>query len=387
MDEAVAADRADPPDISAEPGKARELIAGSSAAAGKILIYIPSFSGGGAERVFMRLACRLVEDGYPAAMVVNSEEGPLRELLPGSVPLHVLGSTRSIRTLLPFARLLRRERPVGVVSALTGANLNAVLAVKLSRIKTRLVLCQRTQFSAHLRQLTPVRRFVRRTAVRILYPMADVVTGNTRGLASDIARAAGLSEAAVRVIPNPAPETDMLVAARRNPCPHPWFEEGTPVAVAIARLEPSKDYPTMLRAIARLKGRLRLIVLGEGSERARIERMIEELDLKGTVTLEGFRLNRFDYLVRGRMLVLSSIREGFPNALIEAVAAGIPCVSTDSAGGGPAEILGRDFSDSIVPVGDDAALGRPPRHAKLEQIASRFSLDAMTRRFLKEIGL
>lgn len=381
----------DTPDTIADEGAGRR----SGPAAGKILLYLPCFAGGGAERVFMRLAGHLVERGYLAEMVVNTEKGPLRDLLPETVPLHVLGSSRSLRSLWPFVRLLRRERPAGVISALTGTNINAVMAVKLSRIDTRLMLCERNQFSTYLERLTPARRLMKRVAVRTLYPRAHVITGNTSALARDISVAAGLHEDAAKVIPNPAPDASTIAAARLTACPHPWFEEEIPVAVAIARLEPSKDYPTMLRAMARLKGRLRLVILGEGAERAKIERLIEELELEGTVTLAGFRMNRFDYLVRARLFILSSSGEGFPNSLIEAAGAGIPCVSTDCAGGGAREILGADFPEAIVPVGDDAALaaaieeelGRKPQRARLEAIAARYSLDTTTQRVLDAIGL
>ncbi|QXT39451.1 glycosyltransferase [Gymnodinialimonas ceratoperidinii] len=357
---------------------------------GGILVYFPNFAGGGAERVFLRFIVRLHQLGIPVRLVVNSDGGPLKGQLPDTIPCDVLGSRKSFRTLLPLARLLRRERPAAMLSALTGANLNSVTARMLSGVDCNLVICQRNHFSAHLRQLAPLRRLFRKSAVKLLYPKADVITANTAELARDLEEAAGLPPDAVRVIPNPAPDPDQAAAARAALNPHPWFDDEIPVAVAIARLEPAKDYPTMLRAIARLEGRLRLIILGEGSQRGAIERMIEELNLSETVELAGFQDNRFDYLARARVFILSSIREGFPNALIEAVSFGIPSVSTDCAGGGPAALLGQEFPELIVPPGDDEALAQaianvldqPNEPEKFTAIAAQYSLDKMTLRFL-----
>jgi glycosyltransferase involved in cell wall biosynthesis len=368
----------------------KEASARSGATSGEILVYLPNFAGGGAERVFLRLVGSLFRLGIPVRMVVNSDKGPLRDQLPDDIPLDVLGSGRSLLTLLPLVRLLRRRRPAAVISALTGANLNSVIARRLSGVNSRLIICQRNHFSTHLGQLTFLRKFFRKFAVRVLYPMADVITGNTDNLARDLEHAAGLKTGSVRVIPNPAPDEDQAEAARVAAVPHPWFKDDIPVAVAIARLEASKDYPTMLRAMARLGGQLRLIILGEGSQRTAIEELINELGLSDTVALVGFQKNRFDYLVRARVFILSSVREGFPNALLEAVTFGVPCVSTECAGGGPAELLGRDFPELIVPPGDDKALAnaiaavldRSPQLEGFKELAAQYSLDRMTRRFL-----
>jgi glycosyltransferase involved in cell wall biosynthesis len=126
------------------------------------------------------------------------------------------------------------------------------------------------------------------------------------------------------------------------------------------------------------------------SQRTAIEELINELGLSDTVALVGFQKNRFDYLVRARVFILSSVREGFPNALLEAVTFGVPCVSTECAGGGPAELLGRDFPELIVPPGDDKALAsaiaavldRSPQLEGFKELAAQYSLDRMTRRFL-----
>ena len=133
----------------------------------------------------------------------------------------------------------------------------------------------------------------------------------------------------------------------------------------------------------------RLIVLGEGPEEARLKALAARLGLAGRVDFVGFRMNRFDYLVRASVYVLSSRTEGFPNALIEAVACGVPCVATDCAGAGPRQILGAALPEALVAVGDSAAMARamtqmctaPPPAAQIEAIAAPYRIEAIARNF------
>ncbi|MEO0498269.1 MAG: glycosyltransferase, partial [Pseudomonadota bacterium] len=232
--------------------------------------------------------------------------------------------------------------------------------------------------------------------VRWLYPSALAVIGNTPGVTGDVARAAGLSPANTGVIPNPAPDGTELDAARDASMDHPWFNDDKPVAIAIGRLVPQKDYPTMLEAVAKSGDELRLAVLGTGPEQEALEAYAEKLGIADRVEFLGFRMDRFTYLVRADVFLLSSITEGFPNALIEAVAAGIPAVSTDCAGGGAQEIMGSEFPERIVPVGDASAMAevikrileaRASGHEtaeriRAERVAQRFEIGATAHAFL-----
>lgn len=130
-----------------------------------------------------------------------------------------------------------------------------------------------------------------------------------------------------------------------------------PVILAVGRLQRQKDFPTLIRAFARLRQQrpCRLLILGEGSGRPGLERLLRELGLEQAVALPGFVANPYPYMARASLLVLSSAWEGSPNVLTEAMALGTPVVATDCPSG-PAEILQQGRFGPLAPVGDAEAL-------------------------------
>jgi glycosyltransferase involved in cell wall biosynthesis len=134
----------------------------------------------------------------------------------------------------------------------------------------------------------------------------------------------------------------------------------------------------------------RLIVLGDGKERAKLEALVRELDLAADVALPGFVINPLPYMKRAAVLVLSSVYEGLPGVLIEAMACGCPVVSTDCPSG-PAEILDRGAYGKLVPMGDDTALAEailatleaPPDRDRLRARAALFSEDDKIDQYLQ----
>jgi glycosyltransferase involved in cell wall biosynthesis len=152
--------------------------------------------------------------------------------------------------------------------------------------------------------------------------------------------------------------TEELLAAARAPVEHPWFADGEPpVLLAAGRLTAQKDYPTLLRAFraAREARALRLVVLGEGEERGRLEALARELGVAPEVDFAGFVANPYAFMARASLFVVSSAWEGLPTVMVEAMACGAPVVSTDCPSG-PGEILERGRYGRLVAVGDAAAL-------------------------------
>jgi len=200
----------------------------------------------------------------------------------------------------------------------------------------------------------------------------------------------------VQVIYNPV-VTDQLLAKAAAPLDHPWFVPGSPAVILSAgRLTAQKDYPTLLRAFARLTaGReARLIVLGEGEARGSLEALARDLGVADQIFFASFVENPFAYMARADLFVLSSAWEGHPNVIVEAMACGTPVVSTDCPSG-PAEILDNGKYGRLVPVGDAddlsaamaATLDAPPKAESLRARARMFHANAAAGAYLAALGL
>ena len=121
----------------------------------------------------------------------------------------------------------------------------------------------------------------------------------------------------------------------------------------------------------------RLLILGEGQERAALEELARDLDLTPYVSMPGFVQNPYAFMARASLFVLSSRREGLPGVLIQAMACGCPVVSTDCKSG-PDEVLEGGTYGMLVPVGDDAAMAA----AMLTTLAGDTDVEALKRRAL-----
>ncbi len=224
---------------------------------------------------------------------------------------------------------------------------------------------------------------------RSLFGQADHIVAISSGLAESLPVRLGVSNNRVTIIYNPVVTKDLIAKADKPP-DHPWFSvPGPPIILAAGRLARVKDFPTLIRAfeIASRNRPLRLLILGEGSWRQRLEHMIRKKGLAELVSLPGWVDNPFAYMRRAAVFVVSSKHEGLCGVLIQALACGCPCVSTDCPFG-PGEVLDDGRIGPLVPVGDHEALAdaiertldAPPEPGFLTERAQDFSHeDAISR--------
>lgn len=335
-----------------------------------------------------RLARALSENGHAIEMVVATDTGPFREACGPLVPVVVLGGRGALAATLPLARYLHERRPRTLLVTLEHTSLAAVAARAFASPRTRLVVRQANNPTTQRpgsRKDAVVSGLLRATLRR-----ADFVAAVSKGVADDVAGWARLRPERVRALPNPLVDDDVAQLAS-EPIDHRFFaDDRTPVVLAAGRLTPQKDVATLLRAFAALRVHqaARLIVLGEGPERATLEALAQELGVADDVDFPGFAANPFAYMRRASVFALSSAWEGLPGVLVQAMACGCPVVATDCRSG-PREILADGAFGTLVPVGDPVALAaalaqtlaEPIDAATLSRRAAAYSVDAARRAY------
>jgi glycosyltransferase involved in cell wall biosynthesis len=324
---------------------------------GPVAFFLPSLCYGGAERVAINLARGFAERGVATDLVAVNGRGEFADEIPPGVRLVDLGASRVILGVLSLAAYIRRERPAAVISFMDHAGIVALWARRLSGTSTPVICTAHTTMAQATRNSPKLRNRLLPALVRVSYPSANEVVAVSHGVARGISQASGLPLSRIRVIYNPVISKELLAAARQRPN-HPWFAPGEPpVIIAVGRLAPAKDFGTLIRALAEVRRRrpMRLMILGEGDERAALTALAAELGVAEHVALPGFRENATAYMAAAAVFVLSSAWEGLPTVLIEALAAGTRVVSTDCPSG-PREILQDGRLGPLVPVGDPVAL-------------------------------
>jgi len=323
-----------------------------------IAIFLPSLRGGGAEKVFLKLACGFVGRNHRVDLILAACEGPYLADVPENINIVDLRARRIMASLPGLVRYLREAQPDVLLSAMDHSNIIAIAAKKIARTQVRQIISVRSTISVRDRHSAGLGRLIPVIARRC-YGWADNIIAVSHGVAADLHESIGISREKVCVIYNPV-DASVLRSLSDEPVDHPWFKDAEiPILLSVGRLTAAKDYSTLIRAFSLVSQarKARLLILGEGEDRSRIEELVRELELEDIVSLPGFNKNPYAFMSKAALFVLSSAWEGLPNALLEAMACGTPVVSTDCPSG-PAEILDNGRLGRLVPVGDAEALAK-----------------------------
>jgi glycosyltransferase involved in cell wall biosynthesis len=335
-------------------------------------------SGGGAQRRSVALANGLATQGYDVDYVVINDSSKIKDQLSPRLRFIALNSPqwgglhaalyrrlpfRIVRIYLgaaAFARYLLAESPGAIIAGSNRVLLSAVIARQLSGRSMPLVLRATNFPSGNLNLWAPLRPIVDfglGCLLRLIYPSATVTVAVAEGVAEEVVRLSAVPPERVVTIFEPVLD-ETVVEKSKAPLAHPWFSAGEPpVLLGVGHLRTQKDFPTLIRAfaLARKKRRMRLVLLGEGSQRHRLQSIISSLGVADDVYLAGHTENPFSWMARASLFVLSSAWEGLPAVLIEAMACGCPVVSTNCPSG-PWEILDGGKYGRLVPCRDPQSL-------------------------------
>ncbi|MFP4285468.1 MAG: glycosyltransferase [Desulfovermiculus sp.] len=357
-----------------------------------IAFFIPALNGGGAQKVVVNLVNALPElTDHPLHVVLARREGEFLDELRPEVQVIDLGTNSASRSVWTLARYMRTYKPQVLMSSMNYANIVCMLSGLLARRPCRIVLREATVVLPHSGS-SPVRFRKNRLIylMTLFYPFADGIIANSQNTLNSMEQAGIRVRNKAAVIGNPI----TIPPPTPEPISWDWLPEPCPPFICSAgRLAEPKGFDILLSAFARLKDtRLHLVILGEGELRESLTRQAEDLGIEDRVHMPGFVQNPMAVVRQSEVFVLSSRWEGFGNVLVEALATGVPVVSTDCPGaprdilenGAHGHLVSHDDPDALA-AGISRALENPagtPERRKAR--AEDFSAEKIARKYLEE---
>lgn len=310
----------------------------------KIFLYIDVMYRCGAQRVMANLTEYFARQGYDVILCndfIQDENIPhytVNEKVKRVYLADVLGGNvivKNVKRVLKLRRLVKEEKPDVVLSFLGHPNKRMLLATL--GLKVKRVVSVRND---------PTKEYgatgISRWFARSLFALADGCVFQTEDAASYFPQS--IRERS-KIIMNPLDEQFFSVCRADNP----------KNIITVGRLMPQKNHKLLIEAFSKIAEEFPdedLIIYGDGPLRAELSQLCETLKIQKRVKLPGTIQNVADVLAQAKLFVLSSDHEGMPNALMEAMAAGVPCISTDCPCGGPRMLIQNEKQGILVKCGD-----------------------------------
>jgi glycosyltransferase involved in cell wall biosynthesis len=307
------------------------------------VFLIPSLRPGGAERNCIRIANEFYRKGHHVSIWIR-ERSPndLAESVDKNVEVHVLGGGGFLSTSIRIVKKLLQSEldsilvfnyfhlvPVVFVKALFSKNFRIVY-----RIISSLSVKTSTEGSK-------LQQWFSKVIVRTFAPFTDQIIAQCEGMRQDAAKFLMIAPQRIVTIYNPAPDVDV-----DGDDTHRSHE-----ILFVGRLAPVKGIDYLLKAfreLCRYDSKINLRIVGNGSLLEDLRQKVDGMNLKDRVFFEGFQANPSPYFKRAKITVLTSLREGFPNVLVESISYGTPVISFDCPTG-PSEIIVENLNGFLVP--------------------------------------
>jgi glycosyltransferase involved in cell wall biosynthesis len=361
----------------------------------KIVLFAPNIGVGGAEFVVGSLVNGLVRENIKVVLILATKHSTSLEHISTDVELIQFNHSRTVYSIFSLIKYLRNNKEIKLLSHLSRANRIALLANLLTGRNSLVSVVEHTTHSYAIKKKKVIPRMINKIIYKYLYPTAENIIHVSEEAARDLEIMYGWERGKVKVAYNPI-VPDRGIKVNGNKPPHPWFEKHEiPVILGVGRLIPDKNYSMLVSALSIIKNKCncRLIILGQGPERDKLEKQIAELELQDHVCLAGYVHDPYNYMKYADVFVLSSRREGLPTVLIEAMACGCPVISTNCLSG-PSEILDNGKYGYLVDVDNENALAeailstlaKPPSSDILVERAKKYSISNSVERYIEILG-
>ena len=295
-----------------------------------IFFCLPSFSGGGAERV-MVLLMRLLADEAKIKCIVLQEKGSLRRSMPPQCEIINLNRRSGKIAILAMARAFRTERPETIISTMAYFNFAVMLGLFIARHKPRKIILREANIPSSTLRSTSF-GWIYRFLYQWLYKYADCIICNSSQVKNELV-ALNVNSESIKIISNPVDVVSIRQQSQEK-IELPSFENPKlPLLVSIGRLTKQKGFDRLVSWFDPVTMPSNLLIIGDGPEKDTLEALCKKKGLKGRVSFLGYQKNPFPFIANARALLIASHWEGLPSIGLEALALGVKVIATSTSGG------------------------------------------------------
>lgn len=323
----------------------------------KIAFFMHNFTGGGAEKVTIKLANEFHKRGYIVKIIVIEDSGNLEKTVDKEIYIEKLNIKNKSKIIKNFLNILYLKRIFDskdfniLISVTTHMNLIASIANSLAKNKIKLYATVHSSISMENRSF----KLLRNNLIKFFnkYITKTIVVSNEAE--QDYIKVIGIGEDETVTIYNPVVSEEIFILQKKENN-HEWLQNNRSYKTILAagRLSKPKNFEMLLKSIAIVYKTfdVRLIILGEGELKGELEKLAEDLGISRIIDFHGFTDNPYSYFYRCDLFTLSSDWEGLPTVLIEALACGCKIVSTECRSG-PKEILDNGKYGALAMLNDE----------------------------------
>lgn len=305
----------------------------------KIIFLLPTLSKAGGERVASELSLNLSNFEITIVLLKSAISFPYKGKL---ISLNI-SSYRNIflkvyclfLALNRFKKVIKTESPDYVISFSTPANFINVLSSKNPILRVESFMTSACKgFEGKIYKIL----------IKVLYNRAEKIISVSKEISNDLINNFSVKKEKIKLIYNPIDVKQIQNLIKEPLLPEHEKIFKSPVIISAGRLSLEKNYECLIRSFREVKNKVRdanLVILGEGQQEQNLRKLITDLNVCDNVYLLGWQKNPFKFLAKSKIFVLTSLWEGLPNAILEAMACGIPVISVDCKSG-PREILAPD---------------------------------------------
>ena len=314
-----------------------------------LFLLIPSLTGGGAEKVFLNLCKHLNKDKYDITLCLLEKKGEYLSFLDESIKVHSMDVQRVRYAILPLIRFIKTTKPDILLSTL--GHLNALMGfIKPLLPKETTLIAREANIVSKMRY-----NFVVKFLYSKYYANFDWVIGQSDDMINDLKKVTSINKDRIIKINNPI----NLENIERNLLDKnaSLLKNDKINLVTVGSLTYQKGYDLLLRTFSKFRNieDYHLTILGKGELKEELIQLAKNLKIDTNVSFLGFKINPYGYMEQADIFISSSRFEGFPNAVLEALACNTPVIA-NSYPGGIKEIINHSIYGEVINIEDSSQL-------------------------------